>query len=70
MPWVTSEQNMAFTGKADEVEIQWKKHDDAQPGESVVKCGQFTHTLDDAKTWAQNKADIDAKVASDEGLIQ
>ncbi len=51
----------------DQMAVSWcRKNDDVT---TEKKFGQFTHTMDDAKTFAVNKADILALVNAETGTL-
>jgi hypothetical protein len=65
MAWVT--EGWDFSSGADGIiTVRWCRKDPATKG---IKCGSFDHSLDPAKTWATIKADIEAKVEAEVGLL-
>ena len=70
MSWVLDDYGYTHaenSDTADDITVTWRKKDDAVIG--AFKRGTFDHTLDGAKLWSQNKADVAARIAADEGLI-
>lgn len=63
--WVTRDWYASFE-TVDVIEVTWTREDSDSLG--TRRSGKFQHTLDEGKSWLQNKQDVIAKVNAEEGL--
>ncbi len=70
MAWVIEKWSHAqvIESNPNLVNVAWTCEEDTIPG--AKKSGAFEHTLDDAKSWADNKTDIETKILNEEGMDQ
>jgi hypothetical protein len=67
MAWVVESKSAEFKN-ADTLRIVWIKKDDSTAG--ARKKGSFLYPMPNDKYWPDIKAEIQAKIVSEEGLVE